>query len=234
VTAFLDLADPDFSATGEEVRRAREQDWWACTNYGIAVLRYAEVRALLADRRFVQGSAKWPALNGVERGPFVDWWSRTVLNLEGEEHHRLRRLLTPAFAPRHVTPLVPRFAALAEELIDAFAPDGRCEFMSQFAGPYASRVATIVLGLPDEEGRLAMLRLHTRRMPTVAVDLEKLARDTEGLSPADLKALAQEAALAAMSRTRADGETGPGVTQADFEEALSRLRTGSQAQTASF
>jgi cytochrome P450 len=151
VTAFLDLADPAFSATGEEVRRARERDWWARTNYGIAVLRYAEVRALLADRRLVQGSARWPSLNGVERGPFVDWWARTVLNLEGDEHHRLRRLLTPAFAPRHVTPLVPRFAALAEELIDAFAPDGRCEFMSQFAGPYASRVATLVLGLPDEE-----------------------------------------------------------------------------------
>jgi cytochrome P450 len=57
----------------------------------------------------------------------------------------------PAFAPRHVTPLIPRFHALADELVDAFAADGRCEFMSQFAEPYASRVAATVLGLPDEE-----------------------------------------------------------------------------------
>jgi cytochrome P450 len=151
VTAFLDLADPSFSATGAEVRAARDEDWWARTNYGIAVLRYAEVRTLLGDRRLVQGSAKWPALNGVRTGPFVEWWSRTLLNLEGAEHHRLRRLLVPAFAPRYVTPLVPRFDALAEELIDAFAPSGRCEFMAQFAEPYASRVATLVLGLPDRE-----------------------------------------------------------------------------------
>jgi cytochrome P450 len=151
VTAFLDLADPSFSATGPEVRSAREQDWWARTGYGIAVLRYAEVRALLADRRLAQGSAKWPAHNGVDSGPFVEWWSRTLLNLEGDAHHRLRRLLVPAFAPRHVTPLVPRFHALAEELIDGFADAGRCEFMSAFAEPYASRVATMVLGLPDEE-----------------------------------------------------------------------------------
>jgi len=151
VTAFLDLADPSFSATGPEVRSAREQDWWARTGYGIAVLRYAEVRALLADRRLAQGSAKWPAHNGVESGPFVERWSRTLLNLEGDEHHRLRRLLVPAFAPRHVTPFVPRFHALADELVDAFAADGRCEFMSQFAEPYASRVATTVLGLPDGE-----------------------------------------------------------------------------------
>jgi cytochrome P450 len=151
VTAYLDLADPSFSATGDEVRAAREQDWWARTDYGIAVLRYAEVRALLADRRLAQGSAKWPAHNGVTTGPFVRWWSRTLLNLEGADHHRLRRLLAPAFAPRHVTPLIPRFDALADELVDAFAPQGRCEFMSQFAEPYASRVATMVLGLPDSE-----------------------------------------------------------------------------------
>src|SRR3712207_3422161 len=59
---------------------------------------------------------------------------------------------------------------------------------------------TIVLGLPDEAGRLAILRLHTARIPTVGVRLEELARETEGLSPADLKALCQEAGLAAMTR----------------------------------
>jgi transitional endoplasmic reticulum ATPase len=80
---------------------------------------------------------------------------------------------------------------------------------------------TIVLGLPDEEGRLAILRLHTARMPTVGVDLAAVARETEGLSPADLKALAQEAALAAMART--GGGDSPSVTQNDFSEALARV-----------
>src|SRR3954471_23720685 len=80
---------------------------------------------------------------------------------------------------------------------------------------------TLVLGLPDEPARLAMLCLHTARMPTVAVDLAALARETEGFSPADLKALAQEAALAAM--TRSGGDEGS-VRQEDFEEARRRLR----------
>jgi cytochrome P450 len=184
MVAHLDLADPAFSATGDEVRAARERDWWARTNYGIAVLRYAEVRALLADRRLAQGSAKWPAHNGVERGPFVDWWSRTLLNLEGDDHHRLRRLLTPAFAPRHVTPLVPRFEALADELIDAFADDGRCEFVSQFAEPYASRVATMVLGLPDEEAAQCAAwagDLGLALAVTIARDLPKIEVALEGL-----------------------------------------------------
>ena len=78
---------------------------------------------------------------------------------------------------------------------------------------------TIVLGLPDEESRLAVLRLNTARMPTVGVRLDELARETDGMSPADIKSLCQEAALAAMAR---DGAT-PSVTHEDFLEALSRI-----------
>jgi transitional endoplasmic reticulum ATPase len=89
---------------------------------------------------------------------------------------------------------------------------------------------TIVLGLPDEAGRLAILRLHTARMPTVAVDLEELARQTDGFSPADLKSLAQEAALAAMTRSGSH-DAPASVTQEDFEEGLRRLQRGAPAES---
>jgi transitional endoplasmic reticulum ATPase len=84
---------------------------------------------------------------------------------------------------------------------------------------------TIVLGLPDEEARHALLCLMTARMPTVGVDLERLARDSDGLSPADLKGLCQEAAMAAMARTAGQEGQAPAVTHEDFEEAL-RVRGG--------
>jgi SpoVK/Ycf46/Vps4 family AAA+-type ATPase len=58
-------------------------------------------------------------------------------------------------------------------------------------------------------------------MPTVGVSLPDVARATEGFSPADLKALAQEAALAAMART--NDRSAPAVIQADFDDALERL-----------
>jgi transitional endoplasmic reticulum ATPase len=83
---------------------------------------------------------------------------------------------------------------------------------------------TIILGLPDEPGRLAILCLHTARMPTVGVRLAELARDTAGMSPADLKAACQEAGLAAMARDAVS------VTHEDFDEALERLRSGATAR----
>ena len=181
---YLDLSDPAFAVDSERVIEAREHSWYARTNYGLAVLRYEEVGELLKDRRLRQGSWAWPALNGVDSGPLVDWWNRSLLNLEGEDHRRLRRLLNPAFTPGLVNGLAPRFRELANELIDAFAPRGRCEFVSEFAEPYAARVIAIMLGIPEAEWqRLARLSsdLGLFLGVTIAEDLDRIESALEGL-----------------------------------------------------
>ncbi|XP_047166749.1 cell division cycle protein 48 homolog [Vigna umbellata] len=54
----------------------------------------------------------------------------------------------------------------------------------------------IDIGVPDEIGRLEVLRIHTKNMKlSDNVDLEKVARDTHGYVGADLAALCTEAAL---------------------------------------
>ena len=148
---FFDIADPAFSVTSAQVRQAREAGWYARTSYGLAVLRYDQVSRLIRHPDLRQGSRLWPAHHGITSGPFADWWASWVLNMEGEEHHRLRRLLNPAFSRRIVEPLRPRFAALAAELAGGFAEPGRCEFMAEFAEPYAARVIAILLGIPEAE-----------------------------------------------------------------------------------
>ena len=151
VVPFFDIADPAFSVTSAQVRRAREAGWYARTSYGLAVLRYDQVSRLIRHPDLRQGSRLWPAHHGITSGPFADWWASWVLNMEGEEHHRLRRLLNPAFSRRFVEPLRPRFGALAGELVDGFAEPGRCEFMAEFAEPYAARVIAILLGIAEAE-----------------------------------------------------------------------------------
>jgi cytochrome P450 len=148
---FLDVADPAFSVRSAEVRRAREASWYARTSYGLAVLRHDQVARLIRHPSLRQGSRLWPAHHGVTTGPFADWWASWVLNQEGEAHQRLRRLLNPAFSRRIIDRLQPRFAALAADLAGAFAPRGQCEFMSEFAVPYAARVIAILLGIPEED-----------------------------------------------------------------------------------
>ena len=148
---YFDIADPSFSIKSAAVHAARERSWYARTSYGLAVLRYEEVSRLLKHPKLRQGSAAWPAHNDVTEGPFADWWASWVLNKEGEEHHRLRRLMNPAFSRRLIGRLVPRFQALATELIDGFGEPDRCEFVAEFGEPYAARVIAIMLGLPESE-----------------------------------------------------------------------------------
>ncbi|MEM1928259.1 MAG: CDC48 family AAA ATPase [Acidilobaceae archaeon] len=59
----------------------------------------------------------------------------------------------------------------------------------------------IEVPLPDKQGRLEILQIHTRHMPLAEdVDLEKIAEVTKGYTGADLAALAREAAMNALRR----------------------------------
>lgn len=144
---YLDIADPGFSMQSEAVRDAREQHWYAKTNYGYAILRYNEVSALLKHPSLNQGSAKWPEHNGVHSGVFYDWWVKNLLVLEGEEHHRIRRLLNPAFSPTMARRLVPEFEAIAKDLLDQLGDRTEIEFVGDFAEPFATRALCAMMGL---------------------------------------------------------------------------------------
>jgi cytochrome P450 len=95
---FLELADPEFSVTSAQVHQAREESWYARTSYGLAVLRHDQASALISHPSLQQGSSAWPAHHGITSGPFAAWFANWVLNKEGTDHRRLRKLLNPAFS----------------------------------------------------------------------------------------------------------------------------------------
>jgi transitional endoplasmic reticulum ATPase len=59
----------------------------------------------------------------------------------------------------------------------------------------------IEIGIPDQQGRLEILQIHTRGMPlTENVDLSAIAQVTHGFVGADLEALSKEAAMRSLRR----------------------------------
>lgn len=85
---------------------------------------------------------------------------------------------------------------------------------------------------PDESERLEILTICTRSMPLAeGVDLADLARQTEGLVGADLKALCQTAARLALKRTVRDGAPTSVVVPTDFDLALDMRRTSEMARS---
>jgi cell division protease FtsH len=79
----------------------------------------------------------------------------------------------------------------------------------------------VVVNLPDKNGREAILKVHTRKVPLSSdVSLSDLAATTPGFSGADIKNLVNEAALLAAKR----GENE--VHLKDFLDALEKIVLG--------
>jgi cell division protease FtsH len=81
----------------------------------------------------------------------------------------------------------------------------------------------LLVAPPDRKGREAILHVHTRRKPLSSdVQLDLIARQTSGLTGADLANIANEAAILAGRREAKY------VTALDFDNALERVVAGLQ------
>lgn len=79
--------------------------------------------------------------------------------------------------------------------------------------------------LPDHKIKMAILRIHTLRMNLASdVDLETLISENDGLSGADIKALATEAGLLALRERRMQ------VTKKDLNSAKERVLARNEEQ----
>jgi cytochrome P450 len=116
--------------------------------------RYEDVVAVLVDdERFVRDPAL--VLNDEElaqiRAGLPDDFAfveNRMLNKDGADHRRLRRLVTKAFTPRMVEQLRPRIQAIADELVDAVEERREMELVEEFAFPLPITVIAELLGIP--------------------------------------------------------------------------------------
>jgi len=78
----------------------------------------------------------------------------------------------------------------------------------------------IYVPAPDEKTRLEIFKVHTREMPLKGVELEKLAKSTNGYSGADIEALCREAAMFALREDIKAKDVG----SKHFDNALKKIR----------
>ncbi len=84
----------------------------------------------------------------------------------------------------------------------------------------------IVVPRPDLNGRMGILKVHTRKVPLdLAVDLMQIARGTPGFSGADIENLVNEAALYAARRNKEK------VALEDFEFAKDKVLMGTERRS---
>jgi cytochrome P450 len=155
------------------------------------VTRHEDVRLVLNDRRFVSNPSNVPGMEiedtraevfrrmGID-DEYAPYLLRTVLDVDGEDHLRLRRLVSRAFTPRRVAALLPRVREIAGRLLDrlpglASPRDGVVDLLDHFAYPLPITVICELVGIPEEDrGRWlgwsrALMRSHETEHFTTAI-----------------------------------------------------------------
>ena len=97
----------------------------------------------LAHRRHEAG---WEKLPNYSRYVRVN-----LLETEGADHARVRRLVAAAFGPRRVRELRHSVCALVERLLDERMQDRRMDFVADLAAPLPVHVIAELLGWPQHE-----------------------------------------------------------------------------------
>ena len=174
------------TATYETFARMRANDPVFCqpgidgTTQLWFVTRYDDVLAILGDdKRFVRdpalalSAAELAALN--EGAPeALEFINTHMLNRDGEDHRRLRRLVGKAFTPRIVERLRPRIQEIADGLIDAVEGRGEMDLVDDFAFPLPITVIAELLGIPVADRD--RFRLWSNVIMTPALTPEDIAR----------------------------------------------------------
>jgi len=166
VTLAADLELPAFDHTDAELRGDRyraamaelegHDGWLAASPFGYIVLDRDAGEFFLRTRAAVFPGLTIADLFQVTDGPLREEIVKNIININGDDHRRLRNLVNPALAPRAVDRYRPAMRGFMQQLFDNLPADGRTEFIGDFAKPYPSLVIAEVMGAPLEDAP----RLH--------------------------------------------------------------------------
>ena len=114
------------------------------------VLRYADVERLATDRRLHGVRLTIFDLMGITEGPLRRWYGSLMFTNEGDEHGRLRRLVSAAFKPKAVDALREATREIVEERFVELRRDGGGDLIRAFQY-VPMRVMCGLLGVPHED-----------------------------------------------------------------------------------
>jgi cytochrome P450 len=122
--------------------------------HGPEILSYELVRTVLRDSRFRVPQGMFLAAQGITSGPLWDRVATNLISLDGEQHHRLRRLVSNAFTPRATARLHATITDVITELVERHTAHGFCDVVGDIARRYPIPIICALLGAPRGDWKL--------------------------------------------------------------------------------
>jgi cytochrome P450 len=158
---MLELAQPGM--VGDRLHAtladARASSWIVRNNAGVAVLEREAAEFFLKSPALEFPGAVMMELMGITEGPIHRVMQRGLLGRSGDDHKRLRRLVSRSFTPRAADRWRP---TMREQLADLWAAlEGATSFdaMEALARPFPSRMIALNVGAPVTDA--ALLRRYS-------------------------------------------------------------------------
>src|SRR5438270_3485851 len=130
------------------VELAGHDGWLAANPFGYTVLEREAAEFFLRTRDAVFPGLTIAQLFGIGDGPLHEEIVRNIININGADHSRLRKLVNPALAPRAVERYRPAMNRFMDQLVPRSAEPVELDFVAEIAKPYPAMVIAEVMGAP--------------------------------------------------------------------------------------
>jgi cytochrome P450 len=124
------------------------------------LMRYDDIAAALVDFEiFTNGAVRTPPIPEEFSGRVPsDFFSKAFIAMDPPDHSRPRKAGNKGFSRGRMRQMEEPIRCIADELIDSFIEEGRCDLMDRYCYALTVRTIMLLLDLPVEEvGRMRLL-----------------------------------------------------------------------------
>jgi cytochrome P450 len=116
-------------------------------------VRHADIQQIMADDARFTRDMSAPEAPRLFHNMLLLEDPTILLNMHGEDHLRLRRILAGAFTPRRAAEWRPEVRKIIDELLDRMVADGQPYDLMRFAYQLPVRMVSTMLGIPASDGK---------------------------------------------------------------------------------
>lgn len=163
----------------EPVFYSPRYDVWVVTRHAdlCALLRdtagFSSAGALEAQRQHA------PEVQAVLSEGYLEFQS--LVQSDPPDHTRIRNVFGKAFSPQRIAAMEPQIRAIADDLIDGFAREGRADLAGRFAFPLPGMVICDLLGVPRADiGQIKRWSNDKQILLSASVPLPQLVESAHG------------------------------------------------------
>lgn len=130
---------------------ARKQSWIGTTKLSYMILDHKHSAAMLKDKRWHNALYMISDFNPHFTEEIKASRKKLLINLEGEDHTRLRRIIAPVFSPKTAELLRPDMKDAINQVLNDVIENGECDLQKDVFNKYPSYIISKIVGVPNSD-----------------------------------------------------------------------------------